>query len=162
MLFSGSALHGTGDFAGTKTPCTDVNMARGTIDNGLHPFDIGLPRSVRPSVRMGDLDPECDTLAANLALCHLAAPPRHRKIMSVRQAPHVILPESAAKSKPFFTPLCKNIVPAGDFPAGGRKFSRPGGPTVAKRRENAYNDSNTRPAKGKRRRTPPSGADRRR
>ncbi len=54
----------------TQTSCTDVNVARGTVNDRLHTLDVGLPRTVRPSVGVGDLDPERDALAADIALCH--------------------------------------------------------------------------------------------
>ena len=53
-------------------------MARSTVDNRLDALDIGLPHLVGATVRMGDLDAEGNTLAADIALCHLAAPPIHR------------------------------------------------------------------------------------
>ena len=45
-------------------------MARSTVDNRLDTFDIRLPGSVGTSVRMGDLDPKSNALAANIALSH--------------------------------------------------------------------------------------------
>ena len=45
-------------------------MARGTIDDRLDSLDIGLPRAVGPSVGVGHLDPEGNTLVTELTLCH--------------------------------------------------------------------------------------------
>ena len=56
---------------GTEASCTDVDMARGTIHDGLHALYVGLPHSVGTSVGVGDLDAERNTLAANIALCQL-------------------------------------------------------------------------------------------
>ena len=69
---------GTLNLVGTETSCTDVYMARSTIDNRLHALDIGLPHSVGTSVGVGNLNTKGNALAANIALCHLAAPPIHR------------------------------------------------------------------------------------
>ena len=60
----------TGDFAGTQTPGTNIYMAGGTIDDCLHALDIGLPCAVGPSVGVGHLDPEGNTLVTELTLCH--------------------------------------------------------------------------------------------
>ena len=60
----------TGHIAGAETPCTDVYMARSTIDNCLNTLHIGLPSLVGTSVRVGDLDTECHALAADIAFCH--------------------------------------------------------------------------------------------
>ena len=73
-----SSLDGAFNLVGTETSCTDVYMARSTIDNCLNAFYVGLPHSVCTSVGMRDLDAESHTLAADIALCHLAAPPIHR------------------------------------------------------------------------------------
>ena len=61
---------GTFNLVGTETSCTDVYMARSTVDNRLDTLDIRLPSSVGASVRMGDLDPKSNALAANIALSH--------------------------------------------------------------------------------------------
>ena len=45
-------------------------MARRTVNNCLYTLDIGLPHPVGASVRMGDLDPKSNALAANIALSH--------------------------------------------------------------------------------------------
>ena len=58
------------NLVGTQASCTDVYMARSTVDNRLDTFDIRLPGSVGTSVRMGDLDPKSNALAANIALSH--------------------------------------------------------------------------------------------
>ena len=63
-------LDGTFNLVGTETSCTDVYMARSTVDNRLDTLDIRLPSSVGTSVGMGDLDTESNALAANIALSH--------------------------------------------------------------------------------------------
>ena len=66
----GERSDGALDFVGTETSCTDVYMARSTIDNRLDALYIGLPHSVGPSVGMGDLNAKGNALAANIALSH--------------------------------------------------------------------------------------------
>ena len=58
------------NLVGTQTSCTDVNMARRTVNNRLHALDIGLPRPVGTSMGVRDLDPKRNALAANIALSH--------------------------------------------------------------------------------------------
>ena len=60
----------TGHIAGAETPCTDVYMARSTVDNRLDALHIGLPGTIGTPVRVGDLDTECHALAADIAFCH--------------------------------------------------------------------------------------------
>ena len=67
---AGVGSDGTLNLVGTETSCTDVYMARSTVDNRLDTLDIRLPSSVGASVRMGDLDPKSNALAANIALSH--------------------------------------------------------------------------------------------
>jgi len=58
------------NLVGTEASCTDVYMARSTVNNRFYPFDVGLPCTVGTSMRMGDLNAERNTLAADIALCH--------------------------------------------------------------------------------------------
>ena len=60
----------TGHIAGAETPCTDVYMARSTIDNCLNTLHIGLPCTIGTPMRVGDLNTERYTLIAELTLCH--------------------------------------------------------------------------------------------
>ena len=60
----------TFDLVRTQASCTDIYMARSTVNDRLDALDVGLPRTVRTSVRMGDLDTECYALAADIAFCH--------------------------------------------------------------------------------------------
>ena len=67
---AGVGSDGTLNLVGTETSCTDVYMARSTVDNRLDAIHIGLPHSVGPSVGMGDLNAKGNALAANIALSH--------------------------------------------------------------------------------------------
>ncbi len=62
--------HSDGAFnlVGTETSCTNVYMARSTLDNRLDALDVGLPHSIGASVGVRDLDAERHTLAANITL----------------------------------------------------------------------------------------------
>ena len=67
---AGVGSDGTLNLVGAETSCTDVYMARSTVDNRLDALHIGLPHSVGPSVGMGDLNAKGNALAANIALSH--------------------------------------------------------------------------------------------
>ena len=54
----------------TQASCTDIHMARSTVNDRLDALDVGLPSSVGTSVGMGDLNAERNALAADIALCH--------------------------------------------------------------------------------------------
>ena len=76
-------------------------MARSTVNDRLDALDVGLPCSVGPSVGMGDLDPERNALAANIALCHqlhLLAIESQLRL----KTPTIIITELPEKSKHFF------------------------------------------------------------
>ena len=60
----------SGDFTGTQTPGTNIDMAGRTIDDRLDTLDIGLPGPVGTPVGVGYLDPESHTLVTELTLCH--------------------------------------------------------------------------------------------
>ena len=62
---------GAFNLIGTEASCTDVDMARGTVNDCFHALHVGFPRSVSASMGMGDLNAERNTLAANIALCQL-------------------------------------------------------------------------------------------
>lgn len=63
-------LDRTLNLVGTETSCTDVYMARSTIDNCLHTLYVGLPHSVGTPVRVRNLNTKGNALAANIALSH--------------------------------------------------------------------------------------------
>ena len=58
------------NLVGTQASCTDIYVARSTVNDCLDTFDVGLPCTVSTSVRVGDLDAECHALAADIAFCH--------------------------------------------------------------------------------------------
>ena len=58
------------NLVGTQASCTDVYMARSTVNDRFDTLDVGLPCTVGSSVRMGDLNAERNALAADIALCH--------------------------------------------------------------------------------------------
>ncbi len=89
-----SASDRASDLAGTEAPCTNVDMARSTIDNSLDPANIRLPSSVGTAVGVGHLDTKAYALAANIALCHFPAPPYFRRYVT-----HIIISYFAAKCK---------------------------------------------------------------
>ena len=64
-------LDSTLNLIGTEASGTGVHMARSSVNDRLDALDIGLPGTVGPSVRVGDLDTKGDTLAADIAFCHL-------------------------------------------------------------------------------------------
>lgn len=59
-----------GNLTGTQTAGTNIDMAGRTINDRLNALDIGLPRTVGTTVRVGNSDTESHTLVAKLALCH--------------------------------------------------------------------------------------------
>ena len=67
MQFSDCTFH----LVGTKASCTDMYMARSTINNSFDALDVGLPSSVGTSMGVRNLDTESHALAADIALCHL-------------------------------------------------------------------------------------------
>ena len=68
-------LNSAFNLVGTEASGTSVHMARSTIDNGLNPLYIGLPGPVGTSMRVRNTNAEGNVLTAEIALCHLTAPP---------------------------------------------------------------------------------------
>ena len=60
----------TGNLTGAHTPGTNINVARGTVDDCLHTFHVGLPGTVGTPVRVRNLNPKGHAFAAILALRH--------------------------------------------------------------------------------------------
>ena len=60
----------SGDFTGTQTPGTNIDMAGRTVHDRLDTLDVGLPCAVRPAVGVGDLNTESHALVTELTLCH--------------------------------------------------------------------------------------------
>ena len=50
-------------------------MARSAVDNCLNALYVGFPSSVGSSMRVGNLNSERDVLTADIAFCHVSAPP---------------------------------------------------------------------------------------
>ena len=48
-----------------------MDTFRGSVDDRLDPFDVGLPSPVGTAVGVGYLDAESDFLAAIIAFCHV-------------------------------------------------------------------------------------------
>ena len=63
-------LDGPLNLVGTEASGTSVHMARSSVDNRLHPLNIGLPGTVGASVGVGNLNAECYTLATKITLSH--------------------------------------------------------------------------------------------
>ena len=63
-----SALH----FSAAEAPRANINMLGGTVNNSLNALYVGLPGTVGPPVRVGNLNTERDVLVAKFALCHLS------------------------------------------------------------------------------------------
>ena len=62
-------------FAGTQAAGAGVDTAGSTVYNCLYTSDIGLPGTVRTTMRVRNLDTESNALTTNFAFCHLSAPP---------------------------------------------------------------------------------------
>ena len=60
----------SGDFTGTQTPGTNINMAGSTVDDRLDALDVGLPCAVGASVGVRDLD-----AAGHFVFFHPNVPP---------------------------------------------------------------------------------------
>ena len=73
---AGVGSDGTLNLVGTETSCTDVYMARSTVDNRLDALHIGLPRTVGAAVRVGHPDAEHNALIAKFTFGHSLIPPR--------------------------------------------------------------------------------------
>ena len=63
-------LDGAFNFVRTQTSCTNIHMARGTVNNRFNTLYVGLPSSVGASMRMGDFNTKSNTLAAIITFSH--------------------------------------------------------------------------------------------
>ena len=68
-------LDGAGNLAGTKATAANVNVAGLSVNDSLNSHNIGLPGSVRTSVRVGNFDSKGNSFVADIAFCHENAPP---------------------------------------------------------------------------------------
>ena len=59
-----------GNFTRAQAAGAGVDILRGTLDDRLHALDIGVPGTVAPTMRVGDLDTERDTLATARTFGH--------------------------------------------------------------------------------------------
>ena len=66
---------GAGYLAGTQAAGAYGYRLVRAINNNLNFSDIGLPHSVRRTVRVGNLSAEDNALSANAALSHFRIPP---------------------------------------------------------------------------------------
>ena len=90
-------LDGAFNLVGTEASCTDVDMARRTVNDSLNTLHIGLPSTVGASVGVRDLNTNGNTLAANITFCqllHLQSWKNHVSKTSV-----YIIAENIEKSK---------------------------------------------------------------
>ena len=58
------------NFIGTKALCADVHSLNAAVSFNLDSLDVGIPDSVRSSMRMADIVSEVCTLATNFTFCH--------------------------------------------------------------------------------------------
>jgi hypothetical protein len=63
------------NFSGTQAAGAGVNPLGRAVDDRLDATYVHLPCSAGTSVRVGNLRAESNFLAANIAFCHLSAPP---------------------------------------------------------------------------------------
>ena len=93
-----AVLDGAGHFIGTQATGAGVDVARCAVDNCLNALYVGFPSSGGSSVRMGNLDSERDVLTADIAFCHVSAPP----YTTLNKVNSNILSDSQGKCKLFF------------------------------------------------------------
>ena len=62
---------GAGNLARAQTARTNSNGLRSAFYHSLNLANVGLPHSVRLTMRVGDVLTEHDALSANTAFCHL-------------------------------------------------------------------------------------------
>ena len=65
-----------GNFTRAQAAGAGVDILRGTLDDRLHALDIGVPSTVAPTMRVGDLDTKRHAFPTAGTLSHFAAPPR--------------------------------------------------------------------------------------
>ena len=63
-------LHRAGDLAGTEAAGAHIYVLGSAVDHSLNALDVGLPGAIGAAVRVGHLNPECDTLAAEITFGH--------------------------------------------------------------------------------------------
>ena len=68
-------LQGALDLAGTQAPGAGVDVSGGPVNDRLYTSYVRLPGTVGSSVGVGDLNTKGHALAADVAFCHVSAPP---------------------------------------------------------------------------------------
>ena len=85
-MFTLDGLHRAGDLSGTQAAGAGVHTLGGAVYDRLNAANVGLPGTVRPSVRVRHTDTEGNTLAAVITLCHCSAPPSVTSAVKPNQA----------------------------------------------------------------------------
>ena len=70
VQFNAEKLDGTGYFVGAQATGAGMNVAGRATYNCLDALDIGFPGAIAPSMGVGNLDSERDTLTADVAFSH--------------------------------------------------------------------------------------------
>ena len=73
-------LYRTGYLAGTQATGAGINSLGTAFDDCFHAFDIGLPRPIGTAMGVGNLNSERYILTADVALCHVSAPPLEPRV----------------------------------------------------------------------------------
>ena len=63
--------HRAGDLARAQATGAGVNLFGGTVYNSLNALDVGAPGAVRAPMRVGNLDTESNTFAAEITFSHV-------------------------------------------------------------------------------------------
>ena len=61
-----------GNFTRAQAAGAGVDILRGTIHNSFHALDVGVPGTIAPTMGVGNLDAESDTLATTCTFGHSA------------------------------------------------------------------------------------------
>ena len=88
----------SGNLTGTQTAGTNIDMARGSVHNCLYALHIGLPRTIAPSVGVGNTNTKSNTLVAKFTFSH----PLHLLAVTnsiLAYTSLLIIPELFIKSK---------------------------------------------------------------
>ena len=86
LIVTLDGLHRAGDLSGTQAAGAGVHTLGGAVYDRLNAANVGLPGTVRPSVRVRHTDTEGNTLAAVITLCHCSAPPSVTSAVEPNQA----------------------------------------------------------------------------
>lgn len=105
---SSNGSDSAGNLTRTQATGAGVNLLGRTVDDSLHAFDVGTPRTIGASVRVRHFDTERNSFTAEITFCHFSAPPSmsHRRKNRQIQGNRSILADFFGKSK-FFFASCK-------------------------------------------------------